>query len=562
MTRTRVGAAIVAADVASEKFMDPLFLCFGSTKPMDNGLIPDGYMPEPAGAPYVITTPNAMNLPADLGYGYLSAVPADAASRIAKIREKIAAYPKPRDITPGFVPKTFFESLRQASYDNLRKVAAHVTSTFSDVKNLAALAESYGLPTNEIEKKAAKIREAGAQTSQYKAIDAAIREVAPIAGIIANSVANIVSGQYDPAFATVLGAVQLAANFIPVVGQAMAAMASSVSAFTLDSWKRNQEACADSVASISSIASDTLKAGFPIPLHAEEMPAFSPRCGHIPGGGEAGGYKTTREQENINILYRTNLAYFTAVATGLTFSATAKDKGLTLTEQNFVRRWWATTLAFMDDPRVAEVFHALGRDDHGGVLASDEQVMLVAAPIAVSHGLDVDDFARRLWERSKGWRGGNQDSFMRAPRVVYGSDLLAPPIAVGCKTGDESVRDAWWVQWAVLARDAYKLATEGVLEGTVMRTISLDGGDAGGSGGGVTPLVGGTALAAGAAAGVLGFIPIWGALALGGVGLLMLLTGGSSNTASSTPLRAAPLRDVEKPVDKPTIATSSTLKML
>mgnify|MGYP001574587303 CR=1 FL=1 len=43
-------------------------------------------------------------------------------------------------------------------------------------------------------------------------------EVAPIAGIIANTIANIISGQYDPAFASVLGAVQLAANFIPIVG--------------------------------------------------------------------------------------------------------------------------------------------------------------------------------------------------------------------------------------------------------------------------------------------------------------------------------------------------------
>lgn len=287
------------------------------------------------------------------------------------------------------------------------------------------------------------------------------------------------------------------------------------------------------------------------------MPAFSPRCGHIPGGGEAGGYKTTREQENINILYRTNLAYFTAVATGLTFSATAKDKGLTLTEQDFVRRWWATALAFMDDPRVAEVFHALGRDEKGGVLASDEQVMLVAAPIAVSHGLDVDDFARRLWEQSQGWRGGKQDSFMRAGYFVQ-PDLLEPPTYSGCKTGDESVRDAWWVQWAVLSRDAYKLATEGVLEGSVMLPISLDGGGSGGTGLQAAPVLGGAALAGGAALGVMGLIPLWGALALGGVGLAMLMTGSSTQPAPIQ--KALPLLDV--PADRPSIATSSALKML
>ena len=36
-------------------------------------------------------------------------------------------------------------------------------------------------------------------------------------GIIANTIANIISVS-DPAFASVLSAVQLAANFIPIVG--------------------------------------------------------------------------------------------------------------------------------------------------------------------------------------------------------------------------------------------------------------------------------------------------------------------------------------------------------
>lgn len=558
MHRVAGARAHVGGGEIAEKFMDPLFLCFGSTKPMDNGLIPDGYMPKPAGAPYVITTPNAMNLPSDLGYGYLSAVPADAASRIAAIRSKIAAYPKPPVITSGFTPKTFFETLRKSSYENLTKVASHVTATFGDVKNLTEVAKAYGLPLDGVEKAAVSIREAGKQTSQYKIIDTAIREVAPIANIMANSIAKAVSGGYDPTFATAQAVVQIAANFIPIAGPFVSAAMSLFDAHVAASWKRNQEACSESVASIQKIADETLSAGFPIPFHAAEMDYFSPMCGHIPGAGDVGGYKTTASQEHIDDLYRNSNAYFTARGTGKTFSPTKDGKGLTLEEQNFVRRWWATAVAFMDDPRVAEVFYALGRDSNGGVLASDEQVMLVAAPIAVSHGLDVDDFARRLWERSSGWRAGNQDSFMRAGivarRQMYDDD---PPSIVGCKTGDESVRDAWWVQWAVLSRDAYKLATEGVLEGSVMRTISLDGGGSGGSMQ-AAPVLGGAALAGGAALGIMGLIPLWGALALGGIGLAMLMTGSS---AQSAPIRKAlPLLDV--PADRPSIATSSALKML
>jgi hypothetical protein len=127
-----------------------------------------------------------------------------------------------------------------------------------------------------------------------------------------------------------------------------------------------------------------------------------------------------------------------------------------------VRRWWMLALTLMADPRVGPVFSALGETPRlwvpnptGGIgvvpvgsWATDEQVMLVAAPIAVSYGLDVDALAEALWNTSRGWSGAPSSMFIEE------------------RFGDcEGIVNAGIVQLAVLATDAFAIARAWKAEG-------------------------------------------------------------------------------------------------
>lgn len=476
-SRSPIGAPPVLGVVAMpEKFMDPMFLCFGSTQPADPGLLPEGYLQVTSAAPYVIGTPNTFGVPRDVGYAYLSTVPNTASARVAAVRDRINKSPKPPTVTPGFSPSTLFESLRKSSYDNLAKVAAHITSTFGDTANLTEVAKAYGLPLSEVSRKAAAIRDAAMQTSQYKVIDAAVREVAPIANALAGALSQAASGKYDPSYLAVSTTIRFASQFLPIFGPMLASSLALFDAAFEQKKNVDAELCRNTVDRIQRTADEMLRINLPVPWHAAETPGYSPAC-QLVKFGAAGAYRETPDQLRLLELYERNNAYFTARKAAGIDSPTVEGKGLTQQERAYVQRWWSTALTFMDDPRVAEVFYALGRDAYGGSLASDEQVMLVAAPIAVSYGLPVDDFARKLWAKSNGWRAGNQDSFVRKPYVHWtgGAD---DPILVACRTGDASVRDAWWVQWAVLAKDAYDLAQtlRGLKPGTKDTTSAAGGG--------------------------------------------------------------------------------------
>lgn len=145
-----------------------------------------------------------------------------------------------------------------------------------------------------------------------------------------------------------------------------------------------------------------------------------------------------------------------------------------------VAKWWLTALTYMSDPAVLAAFNALGRDKWGAGLATDEQVMLVAIPIAISYGFaDIDGFAAELWDRSKGWsdlgtavvdahhdRAGQPYLYMAEVRR---NKLDCPGFlsAGGCVETAEyqtmctaNVKNAYFAQFAVLARDAIALAEE------------------------------------------------------------------------------------------------------
>jgi hypothetical protein len=152
----------------------------------------------------------------------------------------------------------------------------------------------------------------------------------------------------------------------------------------------------------------------------------------------------------------------------------------------------------------------------GGTMANDEQVMCVAAPIAIANGFDIDGFAKLLWNYSLGYQdSSNQDvttrylngilscfhyyytgvgdsiifdnmltpfdesviSFSGVFGNYWDGDRTIPPPAPGTNTInalDQTYSDdpmgwwqpycqnvidnAWVANWGILCRDAFELA--------------------------------------------------------------------------------------------------------
>lgn len=126
------------------------------------------------------------------------------------------------------------------------------------------------------------------------------------------------------------------------------------------------------------------------------------------------------------------------------------DGGLSSEGRVALKRWWALARLHMSDDRVSNVFRAT----RFALWANDEQVLQVAAPIAVAYGLPVHDFAMKLFERSGGWSS--------APGWLRYENVGRYDPSAGKGTVDYFCAgvptNANVVQYAVLARDAFALA--------------------------------------------------------------------------------------------------------
>jgi hypothetical protein len=118
-----------------------------------------------------------------------------------------------------------------------------------------------------------------------------------------------------------------------------------------------------------------------------------------------------------------------------------------------VRRWWALASQMMAYGDMAAIFGSLD-----GLVASDEQVLLVAAPIAASYGLPIWDFAKTLYDYSLGWHDPSVAALLKPePYNVCALDATTAPEG-GCLRCKTAPANAATVQWGVLARDAFMLA--------------------------------------------------------------------------------------------------------
>jgi hypothetical protein len=163
--------------------------------------------------------------------------------------------------------------------------------------------------------------------------------------------------------------------------------------------------------------------------------------------------------------------------------ACAQLLALPLSDSAIVRRWWATSVAWMGDARVRATFSALcrsrsrtfGGSDVGQTIpATDELVACVGVPIAVANGLDPWTFVRLLWGYSDGWGplpGAWTEVYSYHPTgLTYTTpgvgktveDLLAyqaSPTGSGADPSRPTLPgNAWALNLASLTRTAYALA--------------------------------------------------------------------------------------------------------
>lgn len=102
-----------------------------------------------------------------------------------------------------------------------------------------------------------------------------------------------------------------------------------------------------------------------------------------------------------------------------------------------VKAWFVVFTKYSTDADVDRIFMNTGWNAQG--LAGDSQVLLVAAPIARLYGFNLRAFAAELWEKSKGWAARRD--------LTHAWD-------------DGTIDNAGIVQWIVLCKDVFDLATE------------------------------------------------------------------------------------------------------
>lgn len=456
----RVLYSLDPVDADYEKFEDPLYECYG---------IKD--------TPYVIgEPPRAVGLGSALnrsemngnqpnvivGYEYLSSVKRDATSRIRAIRFKVETYKMGNAQTqpwfwlptPGGAVRssigTIFSAAVKTSKSKLNHFADTVADTYkkvaSDVKAATNFASAYGVDVQAVKDEAASV--ASSSLDSIELIDHAAKQYGPIADATMRGLNQVLEssifsngsnpGAADQKIADALNLVGTIASAFPGYGTIIAIAVQSIGQLFSNSGKVKDDECQAVREKIYTRAEETAKEGYVIPWHFDQV--FPPEaCFEYSGVGATGSDNMSDDQYSALSLLRKNMDYQAGRDSSNPDFSVVIDPNY----RNSIRKWWALTQLWMQHPKVNEVFAALGRDAAGGVIASDEQVMLVAAPYAVANGFDVDQFAMTLYKISAGWRGAEERFMWKTPAMAkyscYGSTVPA---------------NAWWLQWAILANDA------------------------------------------------------------------------------------------------------------
>lgn len=463
-----------------EKFQDPLYGCFGVE-----------------GTPYVIADPpnrhkglriaifrpamddNQKNVV--LGYEYLSTVPRNANARIAAIRAKVDAWnkgasyvksqpwfwlPSPEGHVNADVGITVANAIKN-SHATLNNFADTIANKYAslqkDVKAVKAFAEAYGVSTSSVDAEVKSLAKAIGSVDSIKVVDKAVREYGPIASAIVNALFQTLSssilsggtgpGAADKRIADSLNAIGSMASVIPVYGTVIKGVTDLLASAYQGSAEAKEGECRAVAASIFDKAKEAAGLGYVVPWHFEAI--FPPNACFNYGVGATGAGNLSDDQDSARLLVGDNLKYQAGTIAAPGFPAFPINP----VYRNAIKSWWAVVQIYLSHPKVSEVFSALGRDAKGGVIASDEQVMLVAAPYAVANGFDVDEFAKELWTRSSGWSGADSHFFAEPYTQQKIDQFKLGDICYGV-VGKNAPMNAWWLQWAILAQDAEQIVAD------------------------------------------------------------------------------------------------------
>lgn len=363
-----------------------------------------------------------------------SVVSGTAVARVAAMRAKI-------DGLAGSPIGDGVKALDQQSRDSLENIATDLYTNYRTADGRADLARRIGVPVDEINRKKDVVLEIlnrpefsdikSALAPLYAALlpfrDEIMKGISSAASSITGGVSSGVSG-----FSGAMPVIGAAVNFFISTYQADQAMLDE------DAARR----CGLAGQHVKDAAEALAYKRYPLPWHTERIASLTDlRCRNA----------DWRDFNN------TAAGRLDTIAALMDEWAREFDR-LPIPLKSSLKQWWAITTTLMSNDKILPVFNALGSDPWGGRLASDEQVMLVAAPIAVLNGWDVDSFAAKLWDRSRGYAAIVDSS----PSYLWKAELSQWKNGV-----DETrnvcgplIRNAFFANFAVLAYDALNLAEE------------------------------------------------------------------------------------------------------
>lgn len=425
------GAAAPASDGTStqtyDKFADPWFHCFSNVG-------------------YVADNALAKLLRVRNDFAYLADVPPEPVARIRAMRGKVNALGDKKT-------STAVTKMRENSQEAIRKIGLNLLSLYRDPARhdelVATYQKIYQRGLDEITADAAKIDQIVKMSPPelQQKIGDLLRQAKPLVEEVQRGVREFASRVTGGSVSETSALFSSLSSAVPIAGAIIglaSALYADIRATLAADVARARANCQGSLGEGDDYMRATLDRGFPIPWHALD---FDLDCSKAVDEFAA-------DPEGV-------LAFRAAMYNNL-----VRLYCLPLAAQELIIRWWAHASAMMSHEEVAKIFTALGNDGtFGGMLASDEQVLLVGAPIAVANGWDPYAFAAALWERSKGWSSrppGFPNMLRREPDwPIAVTSLKDPRVYISddpCLKGQPN--NAMQVQWAILANDAFALADE------------------------------------------------------------------------------------------------------
>ncbi len=388
-----------------EKFSDPRFdKCWG------RGWLPKYYLDA-----YGMTG-DGSSLGSGTGVEYLFLVPNHSEARVQSMRARIerqSSYSLPK-----------YAPITKGSEQALRGIAMDLVELYKNPESRLDLAKKLGVPVEKIIKDADyvyKLSEVYAGnivvflTKIYESIGP---ELVKFARKTAEAVAGSASSSALSGAGEVAGAIGSILPWVKLfIDQAVAN-----EALGDEKWAAS---CREFMTMITEAAQESANNKMPPAWHILDL---NLSCPHRPSF-TAERWSPSRDQGNAATVSANNIKNLLAIPS--------------IEAQAAVRKWWALASTLMATPGVGPVMSTMASDFWGGTLASDEQVMAVAAPIAVAYGLNIDEFAGKLWRESKGWKSKPEWFSTYVDRVCGNTEIVG---------------NAREIQWAVLSMDAFKLA--------------------------------------------------------------------------------------------------------